>query len=69
LSGQIQDRKVKIGQYKALVQQGQQLKHQQKGLLFEQEQAGYQRVRRQKAIAELEDFEIRLKGAQTGRIL
>jgi hypothetical protein len=31
--------------------------------LFEQEQADYQRVRRQKVIAELEDFEIRLKGA------
>jgi hypothetical protein len=54
LAGQIQDRQVKSGQYKALVQQGRQLKHQQKRLLFEQEQADYQRVRRQKVIAELE---------------
>jgi hypothetical protein len=61
LAGQIQDRRVKSGQYKALVQQGRQLRHQQKRLLFEQEQADYQRVRRQRVIAELEDFEIRLK--------
>jgi hypothetical protein len=46
-----------------LVHQGQQLKHQQKRLLFEQEQADCQRVRRQKVIAELQDFEIMLKGA------
>jgi hypothetical protein len=69
LAGQIQDRQVKSGQYKALVQQSQQLKHQQKRLLFEQEKSGYQRVRRQKVVAELENFEIRLRGAQTARIL
>ena len=54
LGGQVQDRQVKSGQYKALLQQGQQWKRQQQRLLFEQEQADYQHTRRQARIKELE---------------
>jgi hypothetical protein len=54
LGGQVQDRQVKSGQYKALLQQGQQWKRQQQRLLFEQEQADYQHARRQAVITELE---------------
>jgi hypothetical protein len=60
LAGQVQDRQVQSGQYKALLQRGQEFKRKQARLLLEQEQADYQHARRQAQIAELKQ---RLKSA------
>jgi len=54
LAGQVQDRQVQSGEYKALIQNGSKLKHQQARWLIEQERADYEHAARKAQSAQLE---------------